>query len=129
MDGSMITVGCPHSHGGHVTTGSPESLLDGKPIARRTDWVDCPIHGPNRIIKVRCDMEVDGEPVATHGDETECGAVLIGDGCAIVDCNHSAIGSRCYHPSLAPTPDRRETRAAVPSQTSGRLQRPHGTPH
>lgn len=84
MDGSIITVGCMHSHGGHVVTGSPESLLDDKPIARRGDMVDCPIHGPNKIVRVKSDMEVDGEPVATHGDGTECGATLIGDGSAIV---------------------------------------------
>ena len=84
LRGSMITVGCQHSHGGHVTTGSSESLLDDKPIARLHDMVDCPLHGPNRISKVSSDMMIDGEPAALHGDMTECGATLIGDGSAIV---------------------------------------------
>lgn len=48
LQGSMITVGCQHSHGGHVTTGSSESLLDGKPIARLHDMVDCPPSWPKQ---------------------------------------------------------------------------------
>ncbi|CAJ0731553.1 Uncharacterized conserved protein [Ralstonia pickettii] len=84
LQGSMITVGCQHSHGGHVTTGSSESLLDGKPIARLHDMVDCPLHGPNSISKVSSDMLIDGQPAALHGDMTECGATLIGDGSAVV---------------------------------------------
>ena len=48
LQGSMITVGCQHSHGGHVTTGSSESLLNGKPIARLHDMVDFPPSWPKQ---------------------------------------------------------------------------------
>ncbi len=84
MDKSMIKVGDMHSHGGPVKSGSPESLLDGKPIARLGDLVDCPLHGVNEIIEASSGMDVDGQPAALHGDRTRCGATLIGGDSATV---------------------------------------------
>ncbi len=84
MDKSMIKAGDMHSHGGPVKSGSSESLLDGKPIARLGDLVDCPLHGVNEIIEASSGMDVDGKPAALHGDRTRCGATLIGGDSATV---------------------------------------------
>ncbi|MFZ3298436.1 MULTISPECIES: PAAR domain-containing protein [Ralstonia] len=54
------------------------------PLPACTTWWIAPLHGPNSISKVSPDMLIDGQPAALHGDMTECGATLIGDGSAVV---------------------------------------------
>lgn len=81
----IIVVGDRTDHGGKVITGSPRHAIDGKPIARLGDQVDCPKHYPdgqphgvNKIITGHDKVTLDGIPVAVHDSVTECGCKLAG---------------------------------------------------
>ncbi|MGO4813698.1 PAAR domain-containing protein [Cupriavidus sp. 2MCAB6] len=85
MPQSIIVVGDKTSHGGRVITGSPSDRIDGQPIARKGDLVDCPmrypdgrLHGVNPIIEGDDSHMLDGRPIALHGHRSECGCTLIG---------------------------------------------------
>jgi uncharacterized Zn-binding protein involved in type VI secretion len=60
-------------------------ILDGKPIARLGDQVDCPKHYPggrphgvNKIITAHPTISVGGIPVAVEDCVTECACKLMG---------------------------------------------------
>ncbi|MEN0088816.1 MAG: PAAR domain-containing protein [Pseudomonadota bacterium] len=65
------------SHGGKITTGTPNKFCEGKQIACKGDIYDCPIHGPNPIIEGNEKLTFDGRPVAYDGAKTACGASII----------------------------------------------------
>ncbi len=79
MAGALIRLGDTTSHGGTVIEASGHSDSGGLGLARAGDMTSCPIHGhgQNPIIGGDQSMIVDGSPVARHGDQTSCGAVLI----------------------------------------------------
>jgi uncharacterized Zn-binding protein involved in type VI secretion len=72
----IIRIGDPGSHGGSVTTGSPDVTANGIPVARVGDTYSCPIHGPNPIVTGSPDVTANGQAVARVGDTTACGATL-----------------------------------------------------
>jgi len=68
-----------------VISASPLHDVDGKPIARRGDQVDCPRHYPggkphgvDKFITAHSTLSVGGIAVAVEGCVTECGCRLIG---------------------------------------------------
>ncbi|MBB1629628.1 PAAR domain-containing protein [Cupriavidus sp. UME77] len=84
MAKKLIKKGDKTTHGGVVITGSENDLLDGEPIARLGDLVDCLAkypdgrpHGINKIIEASSDLMLDGGEAACEGDGTECGCMLI----------------------------------------------------
>jgi uncharacterized Zn-binding protein involved in type VI secretion len=92
MSLKIIVVGDPTDHGGKVISGSSLHVVDGKPIARLGDQVDCPLHYPggkphgiNKIITAHPTLSVGGIAVAVEDCVTECGCKLIGMRRASVD--------------------------------------------
>lgn len=85
MGRTVILVGDPTDHGGVVISGSSAHKVNGKPIARLGDKVDCPAkypggkpHGVNAIVEGEPAMLIGGIPVALEGHMTACGCSLIG---------------------------------------------------
>jgi uncharacterized Zn-binding protein involved in type VI secretion len=85
MSRQIIVVGDGTSHGGVVVSGSPTSSINGKPVARLGDMVDCPQkypggapHGINPIVEGSSTYSIDGIAVALHGHHTACGCTLLG---------------------------------------------------
>jgi uncharacterized Zn-binding protein involved in type VI secretion len=85
MSMKIIVVGDATDHGGKVISGSPLHNVDGKPIARLGDQVECPQHYPggiphgvNKIVTAHSSVTVGGTAVAVEGCVTECGCKLIG---------------------------------------------------
>lgn len=70
-----------------------------KPTARLGDVHDCPKCGRNTITGVSSRSTCDGKPVATVGDITACGAVIVtGSSDCITDGKQTAhIGSKTSH--------------------------------
>jgi len=88
----IIVVGDPTDHGGKVISGSPTHDVDGQPVARLGDLVECPQyypsgkrHGVNKIITAHPTFSVGGTAVAVEDCITECGCKLIGTHRASVD--------------------------------------------
>lgn len=86
MPGTLIKKGDKTSHNGVVVTGSADDLLEGQPLARLGDLVDCPEHYPdgrphgiNKIVTATSGLLSGTRPVACAGDTTECGCKLIGN--------------------------------------------------
>lgn len=74
----VIVVGDATSGGGQVITGSPETDIDGKPIARVNDKATCPKHkGVFPIVSSDMTFIVDGQPVARENDYLACGCTLM----------------------------------------------------
>lgn len=73
----IARLGDPGSHGGAISTASPDAFSHGIAIARVTDTYACPIHGPNPIVEGSPDFNVNGLKVARVGDHTACGAVIV----------------------------------------------------
>jgi uncharacterized Zn-binding protein involved in type VI secretion len=72
----LIRIGDSGSHGGAVTTGSPNTFCNGIGVARVGDTYNCPIHGPNPIVTGSPDTFTNNLAVARVGDTTACGATL-----------------------------------------------------
>jgi len=72
----IIRIGDPGSHGGSITTGSPDTFANGLKVARVGDTYNCPIHGPNPIATGSPNTTANGQAVARVGDTTTCGATL-----------------------------------------------------
>lgn len=92
MSLKIIVVGDSTDHGGKVISGSPLHDVDGRPIARLGDQVNCPLyypggrpHGVNKIITAHPTLSVGGVAVAVENCVTECGCKLIGTRRASVD--------------------------------------------
>ncbi|GAB3052558.1 PAAR domain-containing protein [Stenotrophomonas tumulicola] len=73
----FIVVGDALDHGGTVVSGSGDTDVSGKPVARVGDKVACQRHGNTTIISGDDSAIIDGRPVARHGDKTACGGTLI----------------------------------------------------
>lgn len=73
----IVRLGDTSTHGGHVITSASKTYCEGKLIARETDILDCPIHGPNPIVEHSSKHRAEGLRIARHGDHTACGAALI----------------------------------------------------
>jgi uncharacterized Zn-binding protein involved in type VI secretion len=82
----VVRLGDPGSHGGAVTTGSPDTFANGLKVARVGDTYSCPIHGDNPITSGSPDTYANGQRVARVGDSTACGATLT-DGSPDTYCN------------------------------------------
>lgn len=76
-----------------------------KPTARLTDTHVCPIHGPNPIVSVASKSTCDGLPVATIGDKTACGAIIVtGSAVCLTDGKPTAhLGSQTNHGGVIST--------------------------
>lgn len=78
MSRMIIVEGDYTSSGGRVITGSPQTNIDGFPVARVNDTCTCPQHkGTFPIVTGDMTFMVDGQPVARHGDKLACGCTLI----------------------------------------------------
>lgn len=82
----IVCLGDTGSHGGHVTTASPDVTAEGQCVARVGDTYECPIHGPNPITTGSPNVTANGQAVARDGDETACGAILQ-SGATATSCN------------------------------------------
>ncbi len=77
MSRPFILVGDRITHGGSVVSGSGQTDVNGKPVARIGDRVVCSKHGQTSIVSGDTSVVIDGSPVARDGDKTACGATLI----------------------------------------------------
>lgn len=117
---AIIVVGDRTSHGGVVIDGSPETGIDGKPVARVGDHVTCPLKGHGEITVIASGdptLIVDGAPVARHGDKTACGATLLSSQMTTTDDAGSGV-KPAPRPSAARSPGTRSG-ASDESQTLG----------
>lgn len=73
----IVRLGDTSSHGGAVITAAAKSLAEGQRIARVTDILNCPLHGPNPIVEGSATFLTEGQRTARNGDHTQCGAALI----------------------------------------------------
>jgi uncharacterized Zn-binding protein involved in type VI secretion len=64
-------------YGGAVTTGSNADVVDGKPIARKGDTVECEQHHTQTIAEGDGASMIGGSPVALHGHRATCGCTLV----------------------------------------------------
>ena len=64
-------------YGGTVTTGSNADIVDGKPIARKGDTVECEQHRTQTIAEGDEASMIGGSPVALHGHRATCGCTLV----------------------------------------------------
>jgi uncharacterized Zn-binding protein involved in type VI secretion len=76
MSRPLVRIGDSTSHGGTVMTGSPNMIVDGKPVARLGDKVSCPIHGDTVVNSGSPTYITDGKPTARDGDTTARDAKL-----------------------------------------------------
>lgn len=65
------------SHGATIISGSSTRTVDGIPVARLGDLVNCPIHGVNPIIAVLDTPLTDGVNTAHLNAAAACGAIII----------------------------------------------------
>lgn len=77
MSRPFIVVGDRINHGGSVVSGSGQTDIGGKAVARVGDRVVCSKHGQTTIVSGDASVIIDGNPVARDGDKTACGATLI----------------------------------------------------
>ncbi|WP_303748108.1 PAAR domain-containing protein [Stenotrophomonas pigmentata] len=77
MARTLIVVGDALQAGGSVLTGSPQTDIEGRAVARIGDRVICARHGPGSILTGDATLVIDGQPVARHGDKASCGCALL----------------------------------------------------
>lgn len=73
----IVRKGDAGSHGGVITTGSPNYFAEGAEVARIGDIYDCPEHGANAIAQGSTKHLANGAGVVRHGDLASCGASMI----------------------------------------------------
>jgi len=64
------------SHGGTITSGATRTLVEGQPVARKGDVVNCAQHGMQTITGGSSTVLVEGKSVARVGDMVSCGATI-----------------------------------------------------
>lgn len=64
------------SHGGTITGGATRTLVEGNPVARQGDPVQCAQHGMQSITGGSSIVMVEGQAVARVGDLVSCGATI-----------------------------------------------------
>lgn len=70
-------LGSKHSHGGTITSASPNVTVNGKPVARKGDTASCPTHGTVTIVGGSSKVLANGRARARIGDALSCGAVIV----------------------------------------------------
>ena len=76
----LIRLGDTTDHGGEVITASDTMRNGGRRVARKGDFVTCPLHSdlnPNVIPEGDDKITDHGVPVARHGHKATCGCYLI----------------------------------------------------
>ena len=76
MTTPVARVGDTISHGGTVTSGSPNWNCNSIPIARVTDTVACALHGVQTITTGSPTWKVNGLAMARVGSLCSCGATI-----------------------------------------------------
>lgn len=76
--GGVARVGDAISHGGQITSGSPDIFSDGVSVARIGDTANCDKHGTVTIVGSSAEVFADGSGIARIGDQCSCGAVITG---------------------------------------------------
>lgn len=77
MGRAFIVVGDKLDHGGSVISGTSQTDINGKAVARMGDRAVCAKHGPTIIVSGDATVMIDGQAVARQGDRTACGATLL----------------------------------------------------
>jgi uncharacterized Zn-binding protein involved in type VI secretion len=66
------------THNAKIVTGSSTRRVNGQPVARMGDMVDCPIHGRNPIVQIIPNMPLtDGRATAHQTALAACGAMIL----------------------------------------------------
>jgi uncharacterized Zn-binding protein involved in type VI secretion len=73
----IARIGDAISHGGQITSSSPNTYGNSRQIARLGDTVICHEHGTQSIVAASSDLFCNGIPVARVGDTISCGATII----------------------------------------------------
>ena len=73
----IVRLGDTSTHGGTVTSASPDVRAEGKFVARLGDTFLCPAHGARVIASASAGRRANGRGIARHGDSDSCGATLI----------------------------------------------------
>ena len=103
---AYITVGAKTSHGGTVITGSPHTIHNGIPVARKGDQVMCKkCKKMTVIVSGDSSFIVDGAPIARGGDVTSCGAKLIANQQAFAESDFSVGSIAQAEPLVFPKSD------------------------
>lgn len=102
----MIVVGDTTTGGGRVICGSPDTDIEGMPVARVGDKATCPKHQcVASIVSGDVTLTFEGQPAARHGDRLSCGCSLmsgkqsrvyvdVGGGSGVADgARHAATAS------------------------------------
>ncbi|WP_269792429.1 PAAR domain-containing protein [Stenotrophomonas sp. Iso1] len=98
----LIVVGDCTTGGGNVITGTSQTNIEGKPVARVGDRATCPRHkGIFPIVSGDHTLLIDGQPVARHGDSLACGCTLLSgkQRLAFIE-NAAAAGSGAANPAV-----------------------------
>lgn len=72
----VCRLGDTSSHGGAVTSASPNVFVNSIAVARLNDTFSCPIHGAQTIVSASGTVFANNRGVARLGDAISCGAVL-----------------------------------------------------
>lgn len=74
----IARVGDICTHGAVVITGDPTRIVDGRKVARRGDFVSCPLHGLQPIVTVTASIvKTSDRDTARVGSMAACGAVIL----------------------------------------------------
>lgn len=76
MTQKISRLGDTSTHGGSVTSASPDVYCNGIRVARESDSFSCPIHGSQTIASGSSTVFANGREVARIGDPITCGATL-----------------------------------------------------
>ena len=103
-----------------VIAGSPDVLIDGKPVARVGDPLaphSKPKHPPHprAIAAGSATVLINGIPAAVTGSAISCGGVTIGTGSVVIGDSHSPAPFS----GISPAPSKIASRAAPPDTHSG----------
>lgn len=78
MSLKVTRIGDVGTHGAVVITGRDNHYVNGLPVARVGDLVNCPLHGVNRIVATTAPTVYTNNGQNSHlGSLTECGAMII----------------------------------------------------
>lgn len=75
-DAKVARLGDAISHGGNITSASPNTWANGIKVARLNDSVLCLRHGPQAISSASTTVKANNRGVARLGDSITCGAVI-----------------------------------------------------
>lgn len=78
MAQGVARLGDAISHGGNITSASPDVTIDGLGVARIGDTAQCDQHGTVTIVGGSATVTCDGIGLARIGDLCSCGAIITG---------------------------------------------------